>query len=289
MDRSIGLFALAVWIGLCAGLTWAAGEPPHEAEVGGLAGLPLGIDLPNTSDVDYGYVRVADDDALEPQTFTIEAWITPLGPGFGGTLDGFGSVIVSKSMEGSAGTFIASFGLGWVSSTGAIYVFVANQLGSSGDLLWSIGTVPMSTSAHVAMTFDGTWLRIFIDGQLDNEMQTTSGIVDYGPQDILIGAGNYGLGFLRRYDGIVDEVRFWDHARDEAEIASQMDCPLFGDEPGLLAYYSFNLGDARDDSGHGHDGVLEGAPEFVEFYQPCMIFLDGFQSGDTAAWSSTVP
>ena len=164
-----------------------------------------------------------------------------------------------------------------------------HQLGISGDFLASAGTVPMGTSAHVAMTFDGTWLRIFIDGQLDNEVQTTSGIVDYGPQDILIGAGNFGAPWLRRYDGIVDEVRFWDHARDEAEIASQMGCPLIGDEPGLLAYYSFNLGDARDDSGNDHHGVLEGTPAFVESPQPCVIFWDGFESGGISAWSGSIP
>ncbi len=51
-------------------------------------------------------------------------------------------------------------------------------------------------------------------------------------------------GWVYRFDGIIDEVRIWDHARDEGEIAGQMNCALSGDEPGLLAYYSFNMGDA---------------------------------------------
>ncbi len=65
----------------------------------------------------------------------------------------------------------------------------------------------------------------------------------------------------------------------EGEIAGQMNCALSGDEPGLLAYYSFNMGDATDDSGHGHDGLIEGAADYVDFSQDCMILFDGFDDG----------
>ena len=44
----------------------------------------IGVELTNTSDATAGWVRIADDDTLEPQILTIEAWITPKGPGFGG-------------------------------------------------------------------------------------------------------------------------------------------------------------------------------------------------------------
>ena len=272
MNRKVCALAVVLLIGLSFGTT-RAGD-------GGFNGLPLGIDLPNTSDVDFGYVRIADDDALEPQTLTIEAWIHPQGLGYG-----FQPTIIAKPWEGVAGNYIFSWHMLWWADTGQIWVFLTNSMPNGGIGLLSNGTVPLDNTAHVAMTFDGTWLRIFIDGQLDNQVETGFAVVDYGDQDVLIGAGNFGNGFVRRFDGIIDEVRIWDHARTDGEIAGQMDCALSGDEPGLLVYYSFNMGDATDDSLHGHDGLIEGAADYVEFYQDCMIHFDGFDGGDTGGWN----
>jgi len=260
---------------------------------GGFIGLPLGIDLPNTSGADYGYVRIADDDAIEPQTLTLEAWIHPLGNGYGQTHQ-LGSAILAKPMEGLSGSRLGSWFMFWAppstgGDSGKIIVSVNDQLGVSGTAMWSTGTVPINTTAHVALTFDGTWLRIFLNGQLDSEVQTSAANVDYGDQDVLIGAANFGNGYYYRFDGIIDEVRIWDYARSEGEIGGQMGCALSGDEPGLLAYYSFNLGDVADDSGNGHDGVIEGPPPpdgpmFEEMAQDCMILFDGFDSGDLSGW-----
>jgi hypothetical protein len=190
-------------------------------------------------------------------------------------------------MENVAGNYIFSWMMLW--TNGEIWVWVTNILGSGsgGMALLSNGSVPMGSAAHVAMTFDGTYLRLFINGVEDTASPATTGfdVVDYGDQDVLIGAGNFGNGFVRRFDGIIDEVRIWDHSRDAATIAGQMDCALTGFEPGLLAYYSFNMGDARDDSNQGHDGVIEGAADYVEFSQDCMIHFDGFDDGTTAAWN----
>jgi hypothetical protein len=269
--RTAVLFGIAM--GLSCGWIWAGD--------GGFNGLTLGIDLSNTSAVDYGYVRIADDVSLEPQRFTIEAWIQPLGPGFGAE-----PVIIAKPMEWVAGNYIFSWAMLWMN--GQIWVLVTNDMGSNngGMALLSDGIVPMGSAAHVAMTFDGTYLRLFINGVEDAASPAATGFdaVDYGDQDVLIGAGNFGNGFVRRFDGIIDEVRIWDHARDGAEIAAHMDCALEGTEPGLLAYYSFNMAEPRDDSGQGHDGVIEGAAEYLDYSQASMILFDGFDDGTTSAW-----
>ena len=269
---------IAMLVGVTCVLTWAGD--------GGFHGRMLGIDLSNTDYVDYGYVRIADDDALEPQTFTIEAWIHPMGPGFG-----FDPVFIGKPTEGNAGNYIFSWMMIWKASTGQIWSWLTNTFASSGVNFVSDGAVPIGSSAHVAMTFDGTWLRLFINGVEDPASPVDAGFSDvyYGDEDVLIGAGNFAGSIVRRFDGIIDEVRIWDHARDGAEIAAQMDCALTGAEPGLLAYYSFNSSDAWDDSGQGHHGVIEGTADFVEFAQDCMVLFDDFESGDLTWWSAVFP
>jgi hypothetical protein len=263
------------------GLSWA--------EDGGFHGLPLGIDLANPSDgSDSGYVRIIDDDVLEPQRFTIEAWIHPLGPGYGRE-----PVIIAKPREDFAGNFIFSWLMMWRPADEEVWVYVTQTMGSANGGAYILGSdpVPVGTTSHVAMTFDGTYLRLFINGVEDAASPEITGfdVVDYGDQDVLIGAANFASPYVRRFDGVIDEVRIWDHALGEAEIAAQMDCALTGTEPGLLAYYSFNSGDAWDDSGQGHNGVVEGTADYVEFSQDCMILFDDFESGDTTAWSTVVP
>jgi hypothetical protein len=282
---TIYVFTLVSLIGFAGG--------PLEAGDGGFGGVPLGIDLSNTSDVDYGWVRIADDDGLEPQTLTLEAWIHPLGNGYLHTHNP-GAPIIAKATEDAGGANAGSWSMWWAPPTtgansGKILVGITSEIYVAGTSLWSIGTIPMGTSAHVAMTFDGTWLRIFINGQLDNIVHANSPVIDYGNEDVFIGAVNFTGGFVYRFDGIIDEVRIWDHARDEATIAGDMDCPLYGDEPGLLAYYSFNMADATDDSGNGHGGLFEGNPEPTFFAQDCTVFFDDFEFGDTRWWSDVQP
>ncbi len=228
MGRRTAVIVFACVIAMSGGVVMAGD--------GGFNGLPLGMELSNTSDVDYGWVRIADDDGLESQTFTIEAWIHPLGNGYAHT-DNPGAPIVGKADEGVGGAHAGSWSMWWAPPTtgansGKILVGVSPKLFVSGTCLWSLGTIPMGTSGHVAMTFDGTWLRLFINGQLDNIVQTDSSVVDYGDEDVFIGAVNFTGGWVYRFDGIIDEVRIWDHARTEGEIAGQMSCALTAPSPG---------------------------------------------------------
>jgi hypothetical protein len=256
------------------------------APAGAIDGLPLGVELENAEAGTIGWVRIADDDGLEPQSLTIEAWVRPLGVAYSPTGDPVGARIVIKPMEGEVGSYLASYSLGLnLDETAA--ASVAHQLGSTGSTVSSTATAPQGERTHIAMSFDGTWLRVFVNGQLEGEEVTPSSTVDYGSEDVLIGAANLGSGYLRLFRGIVDDVRIWDHARDAAEIAAQMGCSLDGTEPGLLAYWSFNAGDLRDDSGNGHSGVAEGLVELVTSNDACLPFVAGFESGDLSEWSST--
>ena len=250
-------------------------------------GLPIGVELTNTDVGTVGWIRVADDDGLEPQEFTIEAWVTPLGIAYSGTGDPVGPRIVIKPMESQVGNYLASYSLG-LNLDETVAASVAHLLGSSGTTVNSTATVPQGTRAHLAMSFDGTWLRVFVDGQLDTEELASASSIDYGPEDVLIGAANFGAGYLRLFRGVVDDVRIWNYARSASEIAAQMACSLDGTEPGLLAYYSFNAGNLGDDSGHGHAGVADGLVELVTSNDACLPFVADFETGDLSEWSEAV-
>ena len=83
--------------------------------------------------------------------------------------------------------------------------------------------------------------------------------------------------------GFIDEVRIWNVARTEAEIRSDMNTELTGNEPGLVAYWKFDeLSQAykglrdnamkdeivRDASPNKNDGRLIGNPKLESYTRP---------------------
>jgi hypothetical protein len=248
--------------------------------IGGLAltsGAERAIELTNVDAPSVGYVRVADAPGLEPQEFTLEAWITPTGPGFGNTSNG--AVIVAKSVEGATGNWLLPYGLEWRAGDHRVAGYVAHDVEVSGAVALSARPVEIGETVHVALTFDGATLRLYLDCAPEAAIETPASNIDYGDEDLLIGAANFGAGFLRRFQGEIDDVRLWDHARAPGTIAAELGCTLNGDEEGLLAYYTFNADDARDDSAHGHDGTLVGTVGVidgtaVECLPPCPWDLD---------------
>lgn len=96
---------------------------------------------------------------------------------------------------------------------------------------------------HVAATFDGTTLKLYVDGVEETSKSTTFNTNGF----------NYDMGrraganseFL---DGHIDELRVWNYARSQVELNQYMNIPLVGDEVGLVAYYDFEEGDPENDN-----------------------------------------
>ena len=65
--------------------------------------------------------------------------------------------------------------------------------------------------------------------------------------------------------GAIDEIRIWEVARTEEEINEFMMKVLNGDEKGLNAHYTFDAGDANDNTKNGNDGKGEfGKPNYID-------------------------
>jgi hypothetical protein len=216
------------------------------------------LQITNTVANPNGYLRIADAPDLRVQQYTLEAWITPTGNGFGVTTDPYGATVLGKSQEGQVGTYLASWSFNWCpASAGKLYFVHRNQQGT-GTLGFSNSGIALNTTAHVAMSFDGASIRIYINGVLDREVAAIGTGVFYDASSVLIGAANFGAGFSRRFSGVIDDVRIWNHARSASEIAAAMNCRLSGAESGLVAYYTFNGASLSDATGHGHTALQQG-------------------------------
>ncbi len=109
-------------------------------------------------------------------------------------------------------------------------------IGGSAKKLNANTSLLANTWHHVAATYDGSIMKLYIDGVEDASL-TQSG--DFVSNDNF----NISYSYDGRYiDGSIDELRVWNIARTESEIMEySCNIPDPMNEPGLLAYYKFNL------------------------------------------------
>lgn len=109
---------------------------------------------------------------------------------------------------------------------------------------------------HVAVVYDGSSAKIYVNGELSTTKNGLSGPIDLTDAY----SGGFHIGFSaggRKLDGAVSEMRVWTKALSKMEIENNM-CIVNVDakDPDLLAYWRFNEGqgvDIKDWSGNGYD------------------------------------
>ncbi|MEO0470251.1 MAG: LamG domain-containing protein, partial [Bacteroidota bacterium] len=137
-----------------------------------------------------------------------------------------------------------------------------------GNFGWNeLTTLPilnLNTWHHVAGTYDGSMMRLYVDG-MAIDSQTVSITLSSASQNLTIGNWS-NPGSERPFIGVIDEVRIWDVARSQADLISAMSTELCNPPASLIVYYRLNEGSAggnnasqttaTDASGNGNDGTL---------------------------------
>ena len=121
---------------------------------------------------------------------------------------------------------------------------------------------------HIAATYDENIGTIYIDGNVTSLSAHANGMGNQ-KADFGIGFGlypTYGTAgfFAGSFDGVVDEVRVWNIARTEGEIQANMNSTLAGTEEGLVGYWNFDDGTAKDLTTNGNDGEFKGGASIIE-------------------------
>ncbi len=106
-------------------------------------------------------------------------------------------------------------------------------------------TVPRNEWTHVACTFDGEYMRSYVNGKMVGELEASDRDSIFvtstleGKQPLTFGNS---AGFAqpeRRLIGKLFDIRFWDIARTQSEIQEDMGYILTGEEDHLVAYWPF--------------------------------------------------
>ena len=179
-------------------------------------------------DGDRDYLVVMPDPAMDVQDFTVEAWIWSNDFSDNGVF-----------MRGNGSGYNEIY-IGFDNSS-YVRVYVNNiSRGFSGGFSLQDGAFH-----HLAVVYDSaaSTVTCYVDGQLYGTPATgVTGPLDFQQSQLLIGAdfdsfngslGNY-------WAGRIDDVRLWNVARTQTEIADNKDLALAGNENGLVGYWKMD-------------------------------------------------
>jgi hypothetical protein len=170
-------------------------------------------------------VKVADNDLLDPANITVEAWYYKSANGGGKIVNKWDNVntslgyVLQMNSDDTAGFYI--------STDGSTYTHVTTP--SLVDEQWY----------HLAGTFDGSSIKIFVDG-VEQNSTALSGTLFNSTASLQINTYSYPDGNQTSGFGIVDEVRIWNTAKLADDIKTNKNLQLDGSESGLVAYYNFD-------------------------------------------------
>jgi hypothetical protein len=157
------------------------------------------------------WVTVADSAALDlSSAMTIEAWVNP------SVVAGWQTVLLKEGTGNMAYELYSNNDV----NRPAVYF-----TGGNGAIRTATGTAKLApnTWTHVATTYDGTSMRVYVNGVLVRTVARSGAILaTAGPLHI---GGNevWGGEF---YSGLIDEVRIYNRALSLEEIGSDMTTPI---------------------------------------------------------------
>jgi hypothetical protein len=185
---------------------------------------------------------------------TLEAWIYPTKS------SGVQNVICKSSQDVNNGYIFPRTIDGWRNVQ-----FLLNINGYGWQTLQvPYGLAKLNQWHHLAATYDGYYMSIYIDGVLAGT-QAFAGSITVNSNPLALG-GHTGYG--EYFTGKLDEVRVWNRALSVCEINNNKTCELVPGQTGLAGYYKMNQGFVNlanltettitDASGNGNDGTLNG-------------------------------
>jgi hypothetical protein len=154
------------------------------------------------------YVSVPDAPSLRLTNFTIDAWVNPIDV----TTDH--AIMIKSALGGSGNDF--AYGLR-VLAGGQAEGRIAIDGGASANVI-STGVLPVNQFTHVAVTYDGTALKLYLNGAPDGTTNTTLAPAQ-NANPLSIGVWqSVSAGIIQYWNGQIDEAELFSRALDITEI-----------------------------------------------------------------------
>jgi hypothetical protein len=164
------------------------------------------------------FVQVPDSPSLDfSGNVTVMAWVyLPASAHLTNT-----KILVKNAVNGAA-----NLDIGFYNESGTIVVYMGKDEGTPYDIVYSVGHVPRNSWTNVAMTYNGSFIDIYINGTLDSSHPYTGGFDTTDAMPLCIGSANYqgaaGGGPYGFINATIDDVRIYDIALSQRNIMTAM-------------------------------------------------------------------
>jgi hypothetical protein len=154
-------------------------------------------------------VTIADAADLDLTTaMTIEAWVRPT------STSGWRNVVMK---ERAGGLCYALYASGTPARPSTYIAVGANERGATGT-----ATLTVNTWAHLAATYDGVTLRLYVNGTQVATLATTGSLAT-STGSLAIGGNSV---WSEWFAGLIDDVRIYNRVLTAAEVVTDRDTPV---------------------------------------------------------------
>ena len=179
------------------------------------------------------YVSLGKSNKLQlTNAITLEAWVYPR------SISQWGAVFSNLQNNG---TSESGYGMVLDGDSEEIVWWLQTVGGTADDdANYPRFTPTLDTWQHIACTYNGSEMKLYVDGILV-ESKTRNGDIDWSNLPIEARIGSYIDDDENYYfDGQIDDIRIWKRALTANQIAESMTNHLWGTEDNLIAYYRFD-------------------------------------------------
>src|SRR6266545_3530723 len=198
------------------------------------------------------YVQTAASPWLNPSAITVAAWVfldsspTPNGPivAKGQSFTDFQySVEIRKNGTANSAPYKVNLQL-MTASGGTVSIFSTASIAKGGA--WR----------HIAFTYDGAAVRLYIDGALDKGPVPLSGSLRMTAYDLSVGSF---AATSTKFKGSLDEIQIWDRSLSLSEIGAYFNVTNAGSPVAWLDMeHRDEINQLVDFSGANHPGIVYG-------------------------------
>ncbi len=202
------------------------------------------------------YVEVPSANHLAPAQITIECWINLKGA--------VGEQTILDKRDANGGYNLRVDGSQY--PLGVAVVLKESQ--EHG--LWVGDILQPYTWYHLAATYDGASIKLYLNGELVGSMSVGLNITSTATPLRIGDYLGYPSGSLM-FHGLIDDLRLWKKTRTQTEIKSTMNQSLSGNVTGLIGFWNFDDvfgGTIYDLSSYHQHGNLKGKAKCVPSTAP---------------------
>lgn len=192
-----------------------------------VSGLPVGAKSHRASGPVPPLTAVAP--TVDYNNLTLESWVRPEW-----------SQQDNALILGQRYSTSTNYGYGLTTTAGGRVSFFVGGIGQ----LYSEPLASQSW-AHVAGTFDGTYMRLYVDGVEVASLEKAQGAQVNRLDGYPFNIGGDHQSVSTHFNGLIDESRLWSRALGASEVAAGMSAAIAPDAANLAAYWRFDEADGH--------------------------------------------